>query len=258
MALSRATTLVRAYYLLIAEQHHGNISSHDRCGATAVAGDGEREGPTGDHPHLCLGWASWTAAQEFPAWDLVGPSAASGLNGHSPRAWTTALVLDGLEGATGRTEFGRSAQTAIKVGLIGAVGAALTGVTDWQHTEQRARRLGLLHGVLNTVAAALYTTSLVQRHRQHRAAGRWWACLGFVVASGAAYLGGDLVYGERIGVNHAAREPGPGTFTPVLAAHELAEGQMRQVEVEGTPILLCPASGASVCPSRDLFALRGT
>ena len=55
-----------------------------------------------------------------------------------PLAWTTALVLDGLEGATGRTEFGRSAQTAIKVGLIGAVGAALTGVTDWQHTEQRA------------------------------------------------------------------------------------------------------------------------
>ena len=86
-------------------------------------------------------------------------------------AWTTALVLDGLEGATGRTEFGRSAKTAIKVGLIGAVGAALTGVTDWQHTEQRARRLGLLHGVLNTVAAALYTTSLVQRHRQLPAPG---------------------------------------------------------------------------------------
>ena len=166
-------------------------------------------------------------------------------------AWTTALVLDGLEVATGRTEFGRSAKTAITVGLIGAVGAALTGVTDWQHTEQRARRLGLLHGVLNTVAAALYTTSVVQRQRQHRLAGRWWACLGFVVASGAAYLGGDLVYGERIGVDHAARDPGPGTFTPVLAAHELAEGQMRQVEVEGTPIMLAQHH-------RHLYALGGT
>src|SRR5919201_3297515 len=100
-------------------------------------------------------------------------------------AWTTALVLDGLEIATRRTAFGRSAKTAITVGLIGAVGAALTGVTDWQHTEQRARRLGLLHGVLNTVAAALYTTSVVQRQRQHRSAGGGWGCLGLGVGSWA-------------------------------------------------------------------------
>ena len=166
-------------------------------------------------------------------------------------AWTTALVLDGLEVATRRTAFGRSAKTAITVGLIGAVGAALTGVTDWQHTEQRARRLGLLHGVLNTVAAALYTTSLVQRQRQQRSAGRWWALLGFVVANGAAYLGGDLVYGERIGVDHAARDTGPEAFTPVLAAHEIAEGQMRQVEVAGTPILLARQHG-------HLYALGAT
>jgi nitrite reductase/ring-hydroxylating ferredoxin subunit/uncharacterized membrane protein len=158
-------------------------------------------------------------------------------------AWATALVLDGLEVATGRPECGRSATTAIKVGLIGAVGAAITGVTDWQHTEQRARRLGLMHGLLHTVAAALYTTSLVQRQRQQRSAGRWLALLGFAVASGAAYLGGHLVYGERIGVNHATRDTGPGTFTPVLAAQELAEGQMRQVEVEGTPILLAQHHG---------------
>jgi len=158
-------------------------------------------------------------------------------------AWATALVLDGLEVATGRPACGRSAKTAIQVGLIGAVGAAITGVTDWQHTEQRARRVGLMHGLLNTVAAALYTTSLLQRQRQHRAAGRWLALLGFAIASGAAYLGGHLVYGERLGVDHAARDTGPGTFTPVLAAHELTEGQMRQVEVEGTPILLARHHG---------------
>src|SRR3989442_930046 len=41
-------------------------------------------------------------------------------------AWATALVLDGLEVATGRPACGRSAKTAIKVGLIGALGAAIT------------------------------------------------------------------------------------------------------------------------------------
>ena len=45
-------------------------------------------------------------------------------------AWATALVLDSLEVATGRPEFGQSAKTAINVGLIGALGAAITGVTD--------------------------------------------------------------------------------------------------------------------------------
>jgi hypothetical protein len=59
-----------------------------------------------------------------------------------------------------------------------------------------------------------------------------------VVANGAAYLGRDLVYGERIRVDHAPRDTGPASFTPVLAAHELAEWQMRQVEVDGTPFLL--------------------
>jgi nitrite reductase/ring-hydroxylating ferredoxin subunit len=116
-------------------------------------------------------------------------------------------------------------------------------VTDWQHTEQRARRLGLVHGLLNTVAAALYTTSVVQRQRRQRSAGRWWALLGFMVANGAAYLGGQLVYSERIGVNHAARDTGPRAFTPVLAAPELADGQMRQVEVEGIPVMLARYQG---------------
>jgi len=135
--------------------------------------------------------------------------------------WATALVLDGLEVATGRTECGRSATTAIQVGLIGALGAAITGATDWQHTEQRARRLGLMHGLWNIVAAALYTTSLVQRQRQHHSAGRWLALLGFAVASGASYLGRHFVYGERLGVDHAARDTGPGTFTPVLVVQQL-------------------------------------
>jgi hypothetical protein len=63
-------------------------------------------------------------------------------------AWTVALVLDSLEAALGRHACGRSADTAIKVGLIGAVGATITGVTDWPHPEHRARRLGLLHGVV--------------------------------------------------------------------------------------------------------------
>jgi hypothetical protein len=40
----------------------------------------------------------------------------------------------------------------------------------------------------------------------------------------AAYLGGDLVYGQHIGVDHATVEAPPHEFVPVLAAEQLREG----------------------------------
>lgn len=158
-------------------------------------------------------------------------------------AWSAALVLDGMEIMTGRAAFGRGADTAITVGLVGAVGAALTGATDWQHTDHRARRIGLMHGLLNTVGAALFATSRVQRSRRQRTAGRWLALIGYAIVGGAAYLGGHLVYGERLGVDHSAGYAGPERFVPVLAEAELPEGQMRRVDVEGTPVLLARQQG---------------
>ena len=42
-------------------------------------------------------------------------------------AWTMALLFDGLESITDRREFALAADTAIAIGLVGAVGAAVTG-----------------------------------------------------------------------------------------------------------------------------------
>src|SRR4029077_19553365 len=72
-------------------------------------------------------------------------------------AWTTALALD----AAGDRSRGmaRAADTAMGVGIAGAVGAAVTGLTDWHHTTGGDRRLGLGHAMLNTAALALYVTS---------------------------------------------------------------------------------------------------
>src|SRR5829696_6835972 len=60
---------------------------------------------------------------------------------------------------------------AIAIGLVGAAGAAVTGLTDWSETDGRARKVGLLHGLLNVGATVLYTTSLVLRRKQRRNAG---------------------------------------------------------------------------------------
>ena len=82
-------------------------------------------------------------------------------------AWSVAAIVDGLELARGRRRT-RAADTAIKIGLAGAVASAVTGLTDWSETDARAKRIGLTHGVLNLTATALYATSLLLRRRPVR------------------------------------------------------------------------------------------
>jgi len=161
-------------------------------------------------------------------------------------AWTAAFALDAMESISGRRELGSGADVAITVGLVGAVGAAATGLTDWSEAYGRARKVGLLHGMLNAGATALYVTSLVLRRKKKRNAGLGFAMLGYAVSSAAAYLGGHLVFGEQVGVNHAAAQEMPKEFVPVLADAELVEGQMKRVDAGGVPVLLVRCEG-EVC-----------
>jgi nitrite reductase/ring-hydroxylating ferredoxin subunit/uncharacterized membrane protein len=153
-------------------------------------------------------------------------------------AWTAAAVLDALDELSGQNAFGRGADAAIGLGVIGALGSAITGMTDWRHTEGRARRIGLAHGLLNTGALTLYTTSLILRRFQARRAGRGAAMLGYLLANAAAYLGGHLVFGEQIGVDHTAAQQPPREFVPVLREAELPENTLRRVTANGMPVLL--------------------
>ena len=158
-------------------------------------------------------------------------------------SWTTALVLDALDEISGNTGFGHGADAAVAVGLVGAVSAAVTGMADWQHLAGDERRVGLLHGLLNTSAVLLYTRSLILRQRDERRAGRGFALLGFLVSTTAAYLGGKLVYSYRIGVDRAAEESPPRDFVPVLAETDLRENELRRVEANRMPILLVRRQG---------------
>ncbi len=161
-------------------------------------------------------------------------------------AWTAALALDAMESISGRRELAAGADAAIAVGLVGAAGAAVTGLTDWSETSGRARKVGILHGLMNVGATALYTTSLILRRKKKRNAGVGFAMLGYAVSSASAYLGGHLVFGEQIGVNHAAAQEMPKEFVPVLPDAELREGEMKRADAGGVPVLLVRLEGA-VC-----------
>ena len=156
-------------------------------------------------------------------------------------AWTTALVLDTLAGRK-RNGFARAADSAIALGLAGGVAAAITGLTDWHHTEGGDRRRGLTHGLLNLGAMTIYATALTLRRRGARGPGRLLAALGFLTAGTAGYLGGDLVYRRRIGVDHGARETWD-SFVAVLPYRDLQDGHPRRVEARGVSIVLLRRGG---------------
>ena len=145
--------------------------------------------------------------------------------------WSGSLLLD-LVGA------GRSAGVLSAAGSAAAVATAVTGVTDWTVTDGREKRLGLLHGLLNVAGLGLQLASLQAQLGRRRLRAVSLSAAGLTVSTAAAWLGGELVFGRGISVNHDAWTAGPEKWTPVLADSELADGAPRKVEVEGRAVLL--------------------
>ena len=155
-------------------------------------------------------------------------------------AWTAALAIDAC--ANGDRGMRRAATMALGVGLAGALASAVTGLTDWSETSGRARREGLIHGLLNATATALAGIAYLQRINSARDRGRACAWAGYTIALGSAYLGGDLVYGQRIGVNHAVVDQ-PEEFTDIAAVADVPDGSMRRARHDDTDVLLVRQRG---------------
>jgi hypothetical protein len=49
---------------------------------------------------------------------------------------------------------------ALAIGLVGALGSAVTGYADFFDTFGHERRIGMAHGLIMTVAVALDTASM--------------------------------------------------------------------------------------------------
>lgn len=153
-------------------------------------------------------------------------------------AWTVAMVFDALEMINSRHEFAVAADTSVAIGLAGAAGAAITGLADWSDVDPPARRSGLIHGLLNVGATALFVTSLILRKKKARDQGRGFGALGFALMSYASHLGGKLVFDHRVGVDRTAGQTFPENFTAVLPESNLAENTPTRAMYQGTPILL--------------------
>jgi nitrite reductase/ring-hydroxylating ferredoxin subunit/uncharacterized membrane protein len=166
-------------------------------------------------------------------------------------AWTAAMVFDLLDLIVDRHEFALAADASIGIGLAGAAGAAVTGITDWSDVDPPARRLGLVHGLVNLSGTALFATSLLLRRKKRRTGGLVASALGYAIMGYAAHLGGKLVYEHRVGVDRTDGQVFPDNFVAVLPESQLADDKPTQAMVQGVPILLVRRAGR-------LFAMADT
>ena len=124
---------------------------------------------------------------------------------------STAVIFDVLYLVTGNDELAVVAFWAIAVGVVGGLLAAVFGLWDWLGIpkDTRAKQIGLVHGGGNVVVTGLFAVSWLLRlgDPTYLPDTLLPFVLGVVGASLAlftAWLGGELVYRLRVGVDDNA------------------------------------------------------
>src|ERR1700728_2150046 len=86
--------------------------------------------------------------------------------------WTAVMVLDVTDRDTDPRRGIDAAGVLSAAGILAAGATALTGLADWSVSGDTDRRIGLFHGLLNTVALGLQGASLGTRVAGHRGTAR--------------------------------------------------------------------------------------
>jgi nitrite reductase/ring-hydroxylating ferredoxin subunit/uncharacterized membrane protein len=180
---------------------------------------------------------AWAAADVLHGKWLGHPLHAA-LTDFTVGAWILAPIFDCLGEVCGLKGAERAADRLVDMGNAAAVPTALAGIADFSTLPDRAMATGAVHGLLNACGLALNLLSASARRSGRRPLG----VLLSAMASGglllSTWLGGELVYRHKVGVNRTQEPSGPQDWTAVLQEQQLQEDAPRRIEVNGSPVLL--------------------
>lgn len=168
-------------------------------------------------------------------------------------AWMVGVVADYVALTTHLIPT-QAGDLALVIGLIVALGAVLTGYTDFHETYGLERRAAVLHGLTMTVVFVIELVSLVLRWiggPQSHVAAVVLATIGLLLAMLGMYLGGHVVYGFGTMINRNAFAEPPSKPVEVGGSGDFAEGAMKRVEAGSVPVLVTRLGGR-------LFAISAT
>jgi nitrite reductase/ring-hydroxylating ferredoxin subunit len=177
--------------------------------------------------------------------------------------WTGVVVLDAMDRDPVARRGIDAAGKLSAAGLVAAGATALTGLNDWTVSNDQDRRIGLLHGLLNTAALGLQAASLGTRMAGHRGTARVLAATSLTVTATAGYLGGHLVFTRGVMVSRVAWAAGPRRWTRALPEADLPDDSPTAVEAEGRQIMLYRHNGSlyaidNICGHAGGLLSRGT
>ncbi|BCJ65036.1 DUF2231 domain-containing protein [Polymorphospora rubra] len=133
--------------------------------------------------------------------------------------FVTAVIFDVIDVAGGPAILGEVAYWNISVGLIGGILAAGAGAVDLRAIPRntRAKRIGVMHALVNTAMILLFAGVWVVRTAAYqRGAGGGLLAIEIVAVAGtglAAWLGGELVDRLGVGVDREADLNAPNSLS---------------------------------------------
>jgi nitrite reductase/ring-hydroxylating ferredoxin subunit/uncharacterized membrane protein len=129
----------------------------------------------------------------------------------------------------------------LAAGVVAALGAVLTGYTDFHETYALERRSALLHGLVMTTVFVLMALSLALRWWAGPGAhdlAVWIALAGVLLTMLGMYLGGHVVYRFGTAVDRNAFVEAPEDFVDVGALADFPEGRMKSVDAGAAKVLV--------------------
>lgn len=166
-------------------------------------------------------------------------------------AWTVVIVLDIIAWISGKSSLRPAGEIALVVGLVAALGAAVTGATEWKDTYGGERRIGLLHGLMMLTTTVIFAVSLVLHLTGPWEVGVVIGFVGYLLLAAGAFFGGIEVFDLGYGVNHTAFIHAPDDFVPVVSAAALRPNTPIKVDASGTSVML-------VSLENEVYALLDT
>lgn len=158
-------------------------------------------------------------------------------------SWSAAAVFDLLSLVSDGDDIAQTADNLTAVGALAAVPTLISGLADYSTAPHNTRSTGLIHALANDTALVAYLLSLKARRDGNRSAGLLLSGLGFAFVTVGAYLGGHLVFNDRVGVRHVQPVDEPEDWQPVVGSEELTEAAPQRVQVGEQPILLYRKNG---------------
>ncbi len=164
--------------------------------------------------------------------------------------WVSGLLAD----ASGED---RMARRLIGLGVIAAVPAAATGMSDWADTDGAERRVGVVHLASNLLAAGLFGWSWYLRRDGRSSAATALSVVAMAGVGAGGWLGGHLAYSLGVGVDTNAFEAGPTDWQPVDEGPESQDGVLAAGQAGGIGLVIARPGAGQVAVLADRCSHRG-